>query len=129
MVCISGFINRLRALRLKAERLGFKPPGRSLAWRFTGKSEKYRVRGRGMSRQSRGHSIIQSIGGLVSVMKKTEWYPAHVKPVRKGWYEIDLGFKKFGDFAYWTGKSWSWGTGASRLFNQNRQWRGLTEPA
>ena len=60
-------------------------------------------------------------------MKKTAWYPESVKPVRPGWYEIK--FTYWTERCYWTGKSWTWAVGSSRLHNQARKWRGLTEKA
>lgn len=66
----------------------------------------------------------------------TEWYPAHIKPVREGVYEIKAGPPPW--FRYWNGSSWHWGgdTPLEALgnkmifkFNDNAQWRGLAERA
>lgn len=69
-------------------------------------------------------------------MKLTEWYPAHIKPVRKGVYETDMSGRL--GYSYWTGKQWSnqslnaayaeryktW----TQLASQEKKWRGLAEP-
>jgi hypothetical protein len=69
-------------------------------------------------------------------MKLTEWYPAHIKPVRKGVYETSRSGRL--GYSYWTGRQWTnqsryaayadrhktWITGA----NQKKNWRGLAEP-
>jgi hypothetical protein len=72
-------------------------------------------------------------------MTKTEWYPARIKPVRNGLYETRVNSSSWPVWSVWTGKHWSkpstdpeWA--ASNLcrgesFWQNREWRGLTEPA
>jgi hypothetical protein len=40
-------------------------------------------------------------------MKLTPWYPANIKPVREGWYEVRCKFKNVcGGMHYWNGKSW-----------------------
>jgi hypothetical protein len=40
-------------------------------------------------------------------MKLTPWYPANIKPVRKGWYEVRCEFKNVcGGMHYWNGKWW-----------------------
>jgi hypothetical protein len=68
-------------------------------------------------------------------MKRTKWFPASIKPVRKGVYErkYDWGV----DYAYWNG--WDWGVvGKTPGEAHDRRrllsdflipWRGLTEPA
>jgi hypothetical protein len=67
-------------------------------------------------------------------MELTEWYPAHIKPVRQGVYELD--YWKFTPtlmFSYWDGKQWLWiadnvdkaATRISPALTQNRRWRGL----
>ena len=69
-------------------------------------------------------------------MKLTEWYPAHIKPVREGVYETSMSGRR--GYSYWTGRQWSnqskhavyterskaWIGGA----NQKKNWRGLAEP-
>jgi hypothetical protein len=74
-------------------------------------------------------------------MKKTKWFPADVKPVHVGVYEVQnmYGSDLPNLFNYWTGKRW---TGAmERICDlimspspmnfavQDRVWRGLTEAA
>ena len=74
--------------------------------------------------------------------KLTEWFPAEIKPVRVGVYEVSNCFgEKIGNFAYWDGKKWSGYNetieGAIHNYNtaaefqnradQNKQWRGLAE--
>jgi hypothetical protein len=47
------------------------------------------------------------------MVKKTKWFPANVKPVRVGWYQVkcDMGFT-CGGMHFWNGKYWQvplWG--------------------
>lgn len=71
-------------------------------------------------------------------MKKTPWFPGHVKPARKGVYERK-GFG--GTYSEWDGKRWllgandvdaasDWGDWPRRedrrSFWQDHPWRGLT---
>jgi hypothetical protein len=46
-------------------------------------------------------------------MKLTPWYPANIKPVREGWYEVSCSYKNVcGGMHYWNGKRWEvppWG--------------------
>ena len=59
-------------------------------------------------------------------MTKTKWFPANVKPVRKGWYETtgcNSGLRPC--MHLWTGKHWSaWSDGME--YGQLLPWRGLT---
>lgn len=70
-------------------------------------------------------------------MKLTPWFPAKVKPVRKGVYQRDYGVDGLGiEFCYWDGNRWglfgytpddakSWAylpTGYGKC-----KWRGLAE--
>jgi hypothetical protein len=58
-------------------------------------------------------------------MKKTNWYPPHIKPVRVGLYEVgsDIFYLK----AYWSGKSWRLALNKDQKWKiQNLTWRGLT---
>ena len=65
-------------------------------------------------------------------MKKTPWFPFSIKPVRKGWYEVNEcpGFMDCAGMHYWDGKAWCFPehtpiteyTSAAK-----RPWRGLTE--
>ena len=65
-------------------------------------------------------------------MTKTEWFPAHVKPVREGWYEVKEcdGFLQCGGLHYW---AWCLGwllddpNGRWAKSVQNLPWRGLKE--
>lgn len=74
-------------------------------------------------------------------MKKTEWFPADVKPVHVGIYEVQnmYGWDHPPLFNYWTGERW---TGAMikicdlitlpdpmNFAVQDRVWRGLVEKA
>lgn len=77
-------------------------------------------------------------------MKKTEWYPSHVKPVREGVYEvlmqviedrlggqaIEQGFCYFGRGGWAVIKSTPEEAKARGLIlgSQHKAWRGLTEP-
>lgn len=44
------------------------------------------------------------------VNRMTEWFPAHIKPVRKGVYEAYIEsmpfWKKFTPYAFWDGRQW-----------------------
>jgi len=66
-------------------------------------------------------------------MKKTDWFPASVKPVRAGWYERDWGSMCTDDEAYdyWNGRNWFYGDGFWRSVcysaPNNKKWRGLAE--
>lgn len=72
-------------------------------------------------------------------MKKTDWFPADVKPVHVGVYRV---VKSFGEcWAYWNGKRWSHGFLETTLYASDvqtmktsyrwaypvKQWRGLAE--
>ena len=68
-------------------------------------------------------------------MKKTEWYPGNVKPVRKGWYEWQPGLKKAisEDYCYWNGVEWGQSAYGTHPYPKEAQnwgyWRGiLKEP-
>jgi hypothetical protein len=50
-------------------------------------------------------------------MKLTDWYPAHVKPVREGVYERDAADSDGRAFAYWDGNRWF-----------SLHWVGLSDP-
>jgi hypothetical protein len=61
-------------------------------------------------------------------VKKTEWYPPHIKPVHCGIYEVTTGsayiFK-----AYWDGEKFRDPDTGGRYVNVIFYWRGLTEEA
>jgi hypothetical protein len=69
----------------------------------------------------------------------TNWFPAHIKPGRKGVYQVTLWRNQVG-YAYWNGKVWSW-FDSERISDKEflediedgnthdeLKWRGLTEP-
>lgn len=70
-------------------------------------------------------------------MKLTEWFPADVKPVRVGYYEVrntGLPSKRSRYYLigrpsrYWDGKIWrAWATGPASVFGQRgmHEWRGI----
>lgn len=69
-------------------------------------------------------------------MKKTRWFPAHIKPVRPGVYETNLFSPNGGNYAYWDGKRWAVAFAHVPLANsirnycdaiQEKEWRGLAE--
>jgi hypothetical protein len=67
---------------------------------------------------------------IVEEQLMTEWYPADVKPVHKGEYEVDLGKLVAWPFARivraeWTGRSWKDSEGKS--VKGIEAWRGLAE--
>lgn len=63
-------------------------------------------------------------------MKKTDWYPGDLRPVRVGWYEVKNHFvsrrpQKF----FWDGYVWRANPIAQYHYSfQKHAWRGLTEP-
>lgn len=60
---------------------------------------------------------------------KTDWFPAEVNPVRKGFYETKLAGVDEIWLRYWDHNSW-WYDGAVEFVEcivQDREWRGLTE--
>jgi hypothetical protein len=74
----------------------------------------------------------------MSKQKLTPWFPASVKPARKGVYVASVGCNTF--YRYWNGKRWHHGSytvseamGAARLrgfWPEDRypiRWRGLAE--
>lgn len=58
-------------------------------------------------------------------MKKTEWFPADVKPVRIGLYETK-GYL-LTNMRLWTGLEWITPHGRVECVIQEREWRGLAE--
>ena len=83
----------------------------------------------------------------IKMPKLTEWFPAEIKPVRVGVYEVSNIFReKIGTYAYWDGKWWHGyndtidgamenieirmnlaANNLRLLASQNKQWRGLAE--
>lgn len=68
-------------------------------------------------------------------MDKTPWYPAHIKPVRVGWYEIGTAGASEGEMMFWDGRLLWWQcdrgvglrSGCGPLLPGDL-WRGLTKP-
>ena len=69
---------------------------------------------------------------------KTEWYPATIKPVRDGWYEVKGRFaeKPNGGIVMrkWTEGCWRWRDFAMELTlagvsQKHDKWRGIARPA
>ncbi len=69
-------------------------------------------------------------------MKKTEWYPGDMKPVRDGVYERDLGPPNFPCFAKFSARRWYYSAGSIKMAaestlvsdHQNESgWRGLAQ--
>lgn len=76
-------------------------------------------------------------------MKKTPWFPAGIKPVREGPYEVwSATYESAGWYAWWDGKKWgpafkyggqkrsiriSYGCRQSAGAIQDRHWRGLAQ--
>ena len=48
-------------------------------------------------------------------MAKTSWYPAHIKPVRIGWYEIGAVGASEGEMMFWDGGLLWWQFNAKYL--------------
>lgn len=72
-------------------------------------------------------------GTLSPELKKTPWFPKHVKPVRPGFYE-NLFFETSTTYRFFDGKNWHYGNSdlksASKYTdvikdNHKRPWRGL----
>lgn len=63
-------------------------------------------------------------------MKLTRWYPAHIKPVRVGFYEVSSGDGLFKDFYWWSGALWRIAPNSYFCLHEstNLKWRGLTAP-
>lgn len=70
-------------------------------------------------------------------MQLTEWYPAEIKPVHVGWYEVQNRFashvyqKSWWNGRYWGVVGFEWleeSRKEQKSGEQNRIWRGLTEP-
>lgn len=61
---------------------------------------------------------------------KTPWFPAHIKPLRKGLYEtaIDLPRAQDGIIVrcFWDGTRWLWGETDKPALTNERVWRGLS---
>lgn len=67
----------------------------------------------------------------------TEWYPAHIKPVRVGVYEIGPGPRRL--YSYFDGQNWGWMTfdldfakelrdAHDEIRHSSLVWRGFTKP-
>lgn len=74
----------------------------------------------------------------MSEQKLTEWFPADVKPVRRGVYEVRWGwtFRDGGGYCHWDGRTWgntffkvdrAPGRGETITAKQDKGWRGLAE--
>jgi hypothetical protein len=55
--------------------------------------------------------------------KKTNWFPSHIKPVRSGWYEVNMRTWPWPTMIRWTRSGWK----SNAL--QIKSWRGLKEKA
>lgn len=66
---------------------------------------------------------------------RTEWYPISLRPVRRGWYEIQFWLRHPANYSpivrrYWTGKIWSLDDRSIGLridLRPGDQWRGLAK--
>jgi hypothetical protein len=64
-------------------------------------------------------------------MAKTPWYPAYIKPVRVGWYEIGHVDTQDVDRMFWDGRLLWWefdGVVCCGPMLPGDTWRGLTKP-
>jgi hypothetical protein len=66
-------------------------------------------------------------------MKKTEWFPAWLDPVRSGLYEVDRPAIANTDTLIWTEYGWIYPEtsvfhGMYAAMGRGDKWRGLTEP-
>lgn len=66
-------------------------------------------------------------------MTKTPWYPAHIKPVRVGWYEVISSVVPEGEMMFWDGGLLWWTGRGGGVFCgplvPGDKWRGLTKPS
>lgn len=67
-------------------------------------------------------------------MKVTGWFPHKIKPVRKGWYEVEGcgGFMDCAGMHHWDGKNWCFPEYQPMRKDDETlklNWRGLTEEA
>lgn len=61
-------------------------------------------------------------------MEKTNWFPADVRPVHAGVYEVLSLLHPFTFFlAEWDGRVWKFPQTTVVLEYQHREWRGLAE--
>ena len=64
-------------------------------------------------------------------MQLTNWYPAKINPVRKGWYECHYaGEMEYTMRRYWDGRNWLTAPGGNPLFcafavDPRDKWRGV----
>lgn len=54
----------------------------------------------------------------------TEWFPAEVKPVHSGFYDV----KDSRHMWFWSGKEWKSSKNGWVCIGQVKKWRGLTSP-
>ena len=74
---------------------------------------------------------IDTRGGRMKHTWTTPWYPASIKPVREGWYEVKMvGIPEI-EKRYWNGTYWQFSKKDDRssMFGDwtGDQWRGLTK--
>ena len=63
-------------------------------------------------------------------MKRTEWYPASVKPVREGEYEVRYRVDGIIFRRLWKDGRWQLPCGSPGMFGAlDDQWRGLAQPS
>lgn len=65
-------------------------------------------------------------------MDRTPWYPAHIKPVRIGWYEIGHVDTQDVDRMFWDGRLLWWEFDRVTCCGPmlpGDLWRGLTKPS
>lgn len=55
----------------------------------------------------------------------TDWYPADIKPVNLGIYQIECQIPGQYIYSIWDGKLWCYEYDMSPLIYQNRKWRGI----
>ena len=62
--------------------------------------------------------------------KVTKWYPSSVKPIHIGWYERrSESAAGWTYMAWWNGECFTTGVKNALIFADDREWRGLQEPA
>lgn len=61
-------------------------------------------------------------------MKITQWFPADIKPVYKGLYDVKLD-ETYHTKLYWNGQRWCFSLKPPHtpMCVQNREWRGLVK--
>ena len=79
-------------------------------------------------------SLQEEWNDLCNSLEKTEWYPAKIKPVTEGVYEVTTESWPYPNKIYWNGDDWCWydfqsNNSGSKFPNKVKEWRGITGDA